>query len=92
MGFGGSSGGSNGNIADSTDVALNSVANDQVLAYNSSVSKWQNKTLASATTMRVIDSNGQRKQPYVVSGWPASSSTLSSAGVSPETHFLVRTS
>ncbi len=45
-----------------------------------------------ATTMKVIDSNGQRKQPYVVSGWPASASTLSSAGVSPETHFLVRTS
>ncbi len=45
-----------------------------------------------ATTMRVIDANGQRKQPYVVSSWPTSTATLSAAGVTPETHFLVRTS
>ena len=57
MGFGGSGGGSNGNIAGSTDVALNSVANDQVLAYNTSVSKWQNKTLTSATTIANVSGN-----------------------------------
>ena len=50
MGFGGSGGGSNGNIAGSSDVALNNVANDQVLAYNSTVSKWQNKTPAGGST------------------------------------------
>jgi hypothetical protein len=43
-----------------------------------------------ATTMKVIDSNGQRKQPYVVTNWPASTATLSGAGVTPATHFLVR--
>ena len=57
MGFGGSGGGSNGNIAGSTDVALNSVTNDQVLAYNTSVSKWQNKTIASATTIANVSGN-----------------------------------
>ena len=56
MGFGGSGGGS-GNIAGSTDVALNNTANDQVLAYNSGTSKWQNKTLASATTIANVSGN-----------------------------------
>ena len=43
-----------------------------------------------ATTMKVIDSNGQRKQPYVVTSWPASTATLNNAGVTPATHFLVK--
>lgn len=50
MGFGGSGGGSNGNIAGSTDVALSNVANDQVLTYNTSTSKWQNKAPSGGTS------------------------------------------
>ncbi|MDB5162786.1 MAG: hypothetical protein JWN28_393 [Candidatus Saccharibacteria bacterium] len=44
-----------------------------------------------SNTMRIYGSNGQRKTPYVVGAWPASASTLASAGVDPDTHFLVRT-
>ncbi len=42
MSFGGGSGSSS--IAGSTDVVLNSPANNQVLGYNSSLAKWQNQT------------------------------------------------
>ncbi|MEO7904815.1 MAG: hypothetical protein ABIR91_03420 [Candidatus Saccharimonadales bacterium] len=45
MAFGGDSGsGGGGAIASSTDVALNAVANDQVLTYSTGSSKWTNKT------------------------------------------------
>lgn len=44
-----------------------------------------------STTMKVIGSSGQRLSPYVASSWPVSSATLSGAGVSPSTHFLVYT-
>jgi hypothetical protein len=44
------------------------------------------------TTMMIYNSSGQRKSPYVVSSWPASSGTLSAAGVTPNTHYLVVTS
>lgn len=43
MSFGGSGGGG-GSIAGSSDAALSSPANNQVLSYNSGVGKWQNKT------------------------------------------------
>jgi hypothetical protein len=45
-----------------------------------------------STTMKIYGANGQRKSPYVVSSWPASSATLSAAGVNPNTHYLVVTS
>ncbi len=48
MGFGGSSGGS-GSLSGSSDVALSGVANSQVLAYDTSVNKWKNKTLSIPT-------------------------------------------
>lgn len=44
-----------------------------------------------STTMKMIGSSGQRLSPYVASSWPVSASTLSSAGVSPTTHYLVYT-
>ena len=48
MGFGGSGGGS-GSIAGSSDVALSSPANDQVLTYDSTSAKWVNKAAAGGT-------------------------------------------
>lgn len=42
MGFGGS-GGSGGSIASSSDVALSGLSNADVLTYNTTVAKWQNK-------------------------------------------------
>lgn len=44
------------------------------------------------TTMKIYGNNGQRLTPYVSSAWPVSASTISSAGLSPNTHFIVRTS
>ncbi len=44
MGFGG--GGGNGSISGASDAALNSPANNQVLTYDSAVSKWKNATIA----------------------------------------------
>ena len=58
MGFGSSGGGSNGSLAGSSDVAFTSVANDQVLAYNSSSSKWQNKTLTGTGTTAITSVSG----------------------------------
>jgi hypothetical protein len=57
MGFGSSGGGSNGSIAGSSDVALTSVSADQVLAYNTTASKWQNKTMTSATAITSVTGN-----------------------------------
>ncbi len=48
MGFGGSSGGS-GSLSGSSDVALSSLANSQVLTYDTAVSKWKNQTLTLPT-------------------------------------------
>lgn len=42
MGFGGSGGGS-GSIQTSSDVALSGLSNNDVLTYNTSDSKWENK-------------------------------------------------
>lgn len=46
MGFGGTGGGSS-SIAGATDAAISSPNGGQLLAYNSSLGKWQNKTVAS---------------------------------------------
>lgn len=46
MGFGGGSGGSSA-LSGASDVALNSVANDQQLQYDTSTSKWTNGAVAS---------------------------------------------
>jgi len=53
MGFGGSGSGG-GSISGAADVALSSLANSQVLSYDSSVSKWKNSAVASATNTQVI--------------------------------------
>ncbi len=47
MGFGGSGGG--GSLSGSSDVALNSPANNEVLTYDTSTSKWKNATGAVST-------------------------------------------
>ena len=51
MSFGGSSG--SGSISGSSDVVLSGPTNNQVLTYDSSTSKWKNKTLTS-----VVPTNG----------------------------------
>lgn len=51
MSFGGGSGSSS--IAGSTDVVLSSPANNQVLGYNTSLSKWQNQAQASSPYFNV---------------------------------------
>ena len=48
MGFGGSGGGG-GSIGTSSDVALNSLANGQLLGYDSSLQKWKNVTGQNST-------------------------------------------
>jgi len=53
MGFG--SGGGSGSVAGSSDVALNSPANNQVLTYDSSIAKWKNGTGGSG-----VDAEGVR--------------------------------
>ncbi|MGB4758835.1 MAG: hypothetical protein WBP26_02145 [Candidatus Saccharimonadales bacterium] len=66
MGFGGSGGSGSGSIGNSTDVALSSLNNAEVLAYNSTIGKWQNQTLPDlsgsyvsvaslATALRAVD-------------------------------------
>jgi len=62
MGFGGNSGGSS-SIASSTDVALNSLANNQVLTYDSTLSKWKNAAA----------SGGSGGGPVTIADLPASS-------------------
>ncbi len=47
MGFGGSGGG--GSLSGSSDVALNTPANNQILTYDSSTSKWKNATGGAGT-------------------------------------------
>jgi len=42
MGFGGSGGGGGGSVAGASDVALNNPANNHVLSYDTSTSKWKN--------------------------------------------------
>lgn len=48
MSFGGGSGSSS--LSTSTDVVLNSPANNQVLGYNSALAKWQNQTASGGAT------------------------------------------
>lgn len=55
MGFGGGSG-SNGSIAASSDAALSNPQNAQVLAYDSSSSKWKNTTATSVANMAYYNS------------------------------------
>lgn len=46
-----------------------------------------------ANTLAVTHANGQQLAPYVYTGsWPPSAATLAAAGVSPTTHYFVRTS
>lgn len=49
MSFGGGGGGS-GSIAGSSDAALSSPQDNQVLSYNSTTSKWVNRTISSGTS------------------------------------------
>ena len=51
MSFNPGGGGGSSSIAGSTDVALSSVQNDQVLAYDNTSSKWQNKAGGGAPTL-----------------------------------------
>ena len=45
------------------------------------------------TTMNITNDAGVRKQPYIyTASWPPSTATLNAAGVTPDTHYIVRTS
>jgi len=44
MGYGGGAGGGSGSISGSSDVALDSLADNQVLSYDDGSKKWTNKT------------------------------------------------
>lgn len=57
MGFGGSGSG-NGSISSSSDVALSSPSNNDVLAYNTATSKWQNQVAPSAAVSSVAGKTG----------------------------------
>lgn len=59
MGFGGGSGGSSA-LSGASDVALNNVADDQQLQYNSTTSKWTNGAVASRLieNINVVASSG----------------------------------
>lgn len=67
---------------------------DGYLCLRLTPSQWVNSGYANTIFVyENSDGSGIRKQPYVYSGsWPPSSSTLSGAGVSPATHYLVRNS
>lgn len=59
MGFNpGGGGGGSSSIAGSTDVVLNNPATGEVLAYNASLSKWQNQTNPSAPVTSVAGKTG----------------------------------
>jgi hypothetical protein len=62
MGFGG--GGGSSSIAGSSDVALNSLANTQVLTYDSPSSKWKNAAVPTVA-------NAQVTVRWSGSAWPA---------------------
>lgn len=55
MGFGGSGGGS-GSIQTSSDVALSSLNNNDVLTYNTSDSKWENKPVSGGGAVSSVNS------------------------------------
>lgn len=60
MGFGGSSGGGGGALSGASDVALNSVAENQSLQYNASTAKWTNGAVAArlVENINVVPSSG----------------------------------
>ena len=55
MGFNSGSGGGNGQISQAGDVALNTVANKQVLTYDSTINKWKNATPQAAGSSSDIE-------------------------------------
>ena len=70
MSFNPGGGGGSSSIAGSTDVALSSVQNDQVLAYDNTSSKWQNKVGGGAPTLANLPAGSTISVVYD-SGWPA---------------------
>jgi len=54
MGFGGSGGGS-GSIQTSSDVALSGLSNNDVLTYNSTDTKWENKQVSGGGTVSSVN-------------------------------------
>lgn len=72
MGFGGTGGGS-GSIQTSTDVALSGLANNDVLTYNTTDSKWENKqvTGGGAPTLANMPAGTTITVAKSGSTWPA---------------------
>ncbi len=79
MGFGGSGGGS-GSVASSSDVALSNVANNQVLSYDTSVSKWKNG---------IVPANASDTVNLTGAQTIAGTKTFGSAPVVPDASFAI---
>lgn len=58
MGFGGNGGGGSGSISSSSDVALNTPGNDDVLSYDQTTAKWHNKAFAASGVTSVAGRSG----------------------------------
>jgi hypothetical protein len=80
MGFGGSGGGGGGSVGNSTDVALNNPANNQVLSYDSAISKWKNGVVP-ANAADTVNLTGTQ----TVTG----TKTFSAAPVVPDASFAI---
>jgi hypothetical protein len=80
MGFGGSGGGGNGTIANSTDVALNNVADNQALTYDTATGKWQNG-MVPANASDTVNLTGIQTV--------AGTKTFSAAPVVPDASFSI---
>ena len=70
MSFNPGGGGGSSSIAGSTDVALSSVQNDQVLAYDNTSSKWQNKA-GGGGYIRTWNGTSWTARPTTPAGVPA---------------------
>jgi len=71
MGFNPGSGGGSSSIAGSTDVALSSVQDDQVLTYESASSKWQNQnSQGGSPTIESLPAGSTVSRIYGGSSWP----------------------
>lgn len=81
MGFYPGVGGGSSSVAGSTDVALNNAANNEVLTYNSSVGKWQNKPAGSGTVSDATTSSKGIVQLSGVLAGTADAPTLATSAV-----------
>ncbi len=88
MGFGGSGGGSN-NIYGSTDVALSSPANNEVLTYDTNISKWKNAAGGGGVTQGALDLKAPLASPALTGNPTAPTPTAGDKDTSISTTAFV---